>query len=306
MSNQLYVITSVFNPFKYKSRYDLYNKFKKYVKDSGAILYTAELVFEGQDFMVTSPDDPTNLQLRTKDPIWYKENLLNILMTRLPADWKYVAWIDADICFYRPDWVEQTVDELNRTPIVQLFTHAEDLDKKYESFNTFIGFNYAWKNKYFTNSELTKAHEGIKGDGHPGYAWAATREAIDQLGGLIDYSIIGSADTHMAYSFIGKVEKTFYAGMTQNYKDMIFEYQRRAQQYIHGNVGFLKTTLVHYWHGSKKARGYDTRWKILKDNKFDPFLDLRRNSQGLYILTDAKPNLKNGIIDYFSKRAEDE
>ena len=306
MSNQLYVITSVFNPYNYQSRYDLYNNFKKYVKDSGAILYTVELIFEGQDFVVTTADDPTNLQLRAKEPLWYKENLLNILMSRLPYDWKYVAWIDADVSFYRPDWVAATIKQLQTTPIVQMFTHAEDLNKSFESFQTHIGFNFAWNNNLFIDDTLTTAHEGVKGNGHPGYAWAATREAIDNLGGILDTAILGSADNHMAHAFIGKVEKTFYSGMTTNYKNQLLEYQRRSKEYIRGNVGYLKTTLVHYWHGSKKKRGYQTRWKLLQDNKFDPITDLKKNSQGLYVLVDNKPTLKTGIIKYFSARDEDE
>lgn len=306
MSNQLYVITSIFNPYKYKSRYDLYNRFKKYIKDSGAVLYTAELVFEGQDFIVTTSDDPTNLQLRAKDPLWYKENLLNILMSRLPHDWKYVAWIDADVVFYRPDWVESTIDELQRTPIVQMFTHAEDLSKSYESFKTHIGFNFAYNNNYFIDDTLSIAHEGIKGMGHPGYAWAATREVIDNLGGLMDYSILGSADNHMAHCFVGRAENSFYPGMTDNYKNLLLDFQKRAKKYVQGNIGYLKTSMIHYWHGSKKKRGYDTRWKILQENKFDPIRDLKKNSQGLYVINDEKPDLKNSIIKYFGARDEDE
>ena len=37
-----------------------------------------------------------------------------------------------------------------------------------------------------------------KHTGHPGYAWAITREAMDILDGLIDFSIVGSADFQMA------------------------------------------------------------------------------------------------------------
>jgi len=64
--------------------------------------------------------------------------------------------------------------------------------------------------------------------------------------------------------------------------------------------------MIHYWHGSKKKRGYDTRWKILQENKFDPIRDLKKNSQGLYVINDEKPDLKNSIIKYFGARDEDE
>jgi hypothetical protein len=305
MSKKLYVITSIFNPYKYKSRYDLYRKFKKYVEDSGAELYTIELSFAGDDFEVTNPDDPKNIQLNIDEPLWYKENLLNILISRLPSDWRYMAWIDADVAFYRPDWVEATIKELQHNEVIQMFTHAEDLNKSYESFQTHIGFVYAYNNKLFIDETLTVAHEGVKGNGHPGYAWAATRNAIDNLGGLLDFPILGSADNHMAHALVGRIEKTFYKDMTDNYKRMLLEYQKRCKKYIGGNIGYLKTTLIHYWHGSKKNRGYNTRWKILQENKFDPIYDLKKNSQGLYVITDDKPQLKNQIMRYFGTRDED-
>jgi hypothetical protein len=49
----LYVVTSVFNPLRYQSRIRLYRDFEKYVRDSGAILYTAEVAFGGREFTVT-------------------------------------------------------------------------------------------------------------------------------------------------------------------------------------------------------------------------------------------------------------
>ena len=99
-NNNLYVITTVFNPEGYESRYKLYREFKKYIEESGAILYTIELATGNQNFMITEKDNHKDIQLRTDSIIWYKENLLNILLNRLPYDAEYIANIDADILFF--------------------------------------------------------------------------------------------------------------------------------------------------------------------------------------------------------------
>lgn len=63
-----------------------------------------------------------NLQLRTSHEIWLKENSLNLGFARLPPDWKYAAWIDADVTFARPDWACETVHQLQHNPVVQMWS----------------------------------------------------------------------------------------------------------------------------------------------------------------------------------------
>ena len=105
---QLYAITTVYNPAGYESRFRLYREFAKRIEKSGVALYTVELATGDQDFAVTDAEDPRHIRLRSPHTLWYKENLINIAIARLPRDWEYVAWLDADIQFLRPDWVTQT------------------------------------------------------------------------------------------------------------------------------------------------------------------------------------------------------
>ncbi len=305
MNNNLYVVTAIFNPERYKSRYDLYHKFEKYIKDSGAILYTIELSIGNQDFVVTDSNNPHHVQLRTNNTLWYKENLLNILISRLPHDWKYVASIDADISFNNPSWVEDAIHELQNYKIIQMFTHAHDLDTNYEIMQTHIGFVYTENNKLPYNNDTKLAHEGIKGYKHPGYAWAYNREALDDLGGLIDIGILGSSDSYMAFSLINKAAISMPKKLNNNYKKVVFDWQNLANKYINGNIGYLKSHIMHYYHGKKSSRQYDTRTQILIDNNFDPVINLKKDTSGLYRLIGTNTNLKNAIISYFKARKED-
>src|SRR5271170_4863546 len=112
---QLYAITTVYNPAGYESRFRLYREFAKRIEKSGVALYTVELATGDQDFAVTDAEDPRHIRLRSPHTLWYKENLINIAIARLPRDWEYVAWLDADIQFLRPDWVTQTISRRPQT-----------------------------------------------------------------------------------------------------------------------------------------------------------------------------------------------
>ena len=140
---------------------------------------------------------------------------------------------------------------------------------------------------------------------HPGFAWAIRRTAFDHLGGLIDWAILGSGDYHMARCLIGEGESSIHPGINDTYANMIRRWQDRAEKHIRRNVGYVPGLILHHWHGRKRDRRYWNRWKILVDNGYDPFLDLKMDSQGLWQLTDRSHQLRDEIRGYFSTRHED-
>ena len=72
INEKLYVITCIFNPENYQSRYKLYHNFEEYLKKFDNVeLYTVELAIGGQDFAVTSENCPRHIQLRTNEVLWY-------------------------------------------------------------------------------------------------------------------------------------------------------------------------------------------------------------------------------------------
>ena len=295
---KLYVVTPIINPFRYQSRYRLYRDFEKRVNDAGAVLYTVEVAYGNRPFEVTSSCDPTDVQLRTTSELWHKENAINVGIGRLPTDWEYVAWIDADIAFARPDWVSETLHLLQHYDFVQMFSLAQDLNPHNEVFQNHKGFVYSYHNnlKYKTGYS----------DWHPGFCWAARRSALDHVGQLIDYAILGAADRHMAFGLIGKMEATILQDLKNGaYAQELRLWEARATRHIKKNIGYMDGTILHYWHGAKKNRRYQERWKILVNNRYDPDLDLKRDSNFLYQLTDHNINLRDDLRNYFRARNED-
>lgn len=329
MFADLHVVTAISNPERYRSRYSLFKNFEKHVLDSGAKLYVVEAAFGERPHAITTANNPNHIQLRTSSEIWHKENMLNIGISRLPSDWKYVAWIDADITFARPDWVDETIHQLQHFHIVQMFSHAMDLAPDYAPTPDFYGTfakPASWAYCYVhnlprANTDLKKElltgkmifEKQLAGDGysfstggfyfHPGYCWAARREAFDALGGLIDFSILGAADYLMAGCLTGLL--SLPDSTAPSYNRWIQEWKMRADRYIRGNIGYVPGTVMHNWHGRKKQRGYRDRWKIFSDHKFDPELDLKKDWQGLYQLTDRTPGLRDDIRLFMRSRCED-
>lgn len=305
LKDPLYVVTVISNQVRYRSRWKLYEDFAKRVAESGAILYTVEIAFGEREFV--EPCGPRYLKLRTTSELWHKENALNLLVSHLPLDWKYVATVDADIAFARDDWANETLHQLQHYPIVQMFASAQDLDANHDAISEAQSFAYCYVHHlprgdqpgYYIDGQLKKYLW------HPGYCWAYRREAWDQLGQLIDHAILGAADNHMAYALIGEAESTIKANLTQRYKDLVLLWQDRAEQYIKRNIGYVPGLILHYWHGPKASRRYHDRWKILEYTQYNPDLDLKRDWQGLYQLTDRSPELRQLIRAYFRQRDED-
>lgn len=342
VNQPLYVITPLFNPQRFKRRWKLYTDFQKHVRDSGAVLVTVEASFGERTSAMdkwASPyaanetttswksfgpasvpnlarmpenrlkQDYIKVRVDYEYEIWTKESLMNIALQHLPPDWRYVAWIDADVLFARPDWVSETLHQLQHYHFVQMFSIAMDLSPKYEPIAAHQGFVYSYMqgkevppDGYY---EKERKVPGIINKWHPGYAWAARRDALDSVGGFIDWAILGAADNHMARGLIGCVEKSCNPKIHPNYRKRLLDWQNRAESAIKRNIGYIDGTLLHYWHGSKVDRRYWDRWKILIENDFDPEIDVFKDSRGIYRLSGNKPKLRDQIRQYMKQRNED-
>lgn len=304
-----YVVAVISNQVRYKSRYDLFRKFKAQMEQAGAKVIVVEIAFGDRPFEVTERDNVDHLQLRTVEEIWHKENMINLgiqHMSQIYPDWKHVAWIDADVEFTRKDWIVEAVHALQHYQVVQLWENCVDLGPDGQAIST----HYSFMSQYSKGRPYNyKGTNRYSNQWHPGYAWAANREAIDMMGQLIDFAVLGAGDNHMAHALIGKLDGTLAKGLHANYIKRLRMWQEQSERYIRRDVGYLPGTILHYWHGKKKDRRYHDRWQILVNNKFDPELDLKRDSQGLYQLVDhgdlRSVNFRDQIRQYFRQRNED-
>lgn len=319
VKDTLYVITPIFNAHRYRSRWKLYKEFEKYVTSYGeAHLVTIECTFGQREKAIVEPvnDRHTVIHVQTKHELWLKENLINIAIQHLPEDWKYVAWVDSDVSFARTDWVGETIQKLQHYDFVQMFSEGADMSPKFALIKRHWGFMYCYKNNIVNLNKNVLGDVAYGPDGeapsvsgaywHPGFAWATKRDAINSLGGLIDWGVLGGGDMFMAYALIGKLSgKMMPVSLGKSGVRLLKEWQERAERYIRRNVGYMDGLLIHYWHGRKSDRRYQDRGQVLVDAKFDPELDLKKDWQGLYQLTDRSLALRDGARSYFAGRNED-
>ena len=315
VEDKLHVICVLFNPHRYRSRWALYEKFEKFVQASGAELWTVEGAFGDRQFTIDRAGDPHYIQVRTSSELWLKENLANIGASCLPRNWRYMALMDADITLVRPDWVGETLHQLQHYAVVQMFSEAYDMTEKYEIVQKHLGFGYC----YVHNVQPPQAAGGsyyyppVKEKGvylyHPGWAWAWRRDAFDAVGGFMDHCITGAADNHMAHSLIGRGRFSAHPSVHPNYMRLILEWQRRAERDIQRNIGYVQGALHHQWHGPKASRRYWDRWKVIVHNQYDPMSDIRRNWDNLWQLNvhDRRTQkLRDDLRGYFRQRDEDQ
>jgi len=301
IENKLHVIMVISNPCLYAKRYILAKEFIKRMEEdeNDVILYVVELAYESQRFIITDKNNKRHLQLKTSTPLWHKENMINVGIRKLlPKNWKAVAWIDGDIEFESATWAKDTLKVLNGCrDVVQIFSHCVDMNSKGYTMRVFSSFGYQYerKHQYVSNGPDFW---------HPGFAWAFTKKAFEKMGGLYDVALLGSGDNIMAMSLIGCGLKAVNSESTDDYKNSITDYQRRAKNL---RLGYVPGVIRHHYHGSKKNRQYSERWQILLDHLYSPSLHVTRNTDGIVIPSEAcSQKLLDDILVYFKQRNEDE
>lgn len=318
------VIAVIFNPIQYSSRYQHYHNFQRYMAQSGVALYTIECIFESteqfglakQTFQVTDPQNPKHIQIVAPSIFWIKENLINIAVNHLPENIHYIAWIDADIEFDNPQWAHLTIDALERYPIVQLFELSYFLgpNGKNQVLRRDYSFGYSIR-----NNKIIDPSRYDEWYAHPGYAWAMRRYVYNQMGGLLDFCIVGSGDLHYAFALLGRIEETIRPQMHPDYQSLALQWGSQLAQIANygENVGYVPMNLYHFWHGDRDRRHYVNRWGILEKHQFSPLTDLAKEKKsglirlandGYYGVSNVETRLKaleRDIVNYFKSREED-
>jgi hypothetical protein len=298
---QLHVVTAIANPIRWNSRICLYRQFEQHMLDSGVALTVVECAYGDRPFDLSGNPHINHVPVRAKTLIWNKENLLNIGLTRLPQDWRHVAWIDADVTFRKAGWASETVHALQQYDAVQPWSDCYDLGPH----DDHLAVHRSFCRLVHDGRPIVPSGASGYEFAHPGYAWAATRRALTLLGGLIETAALGAGDHHMALALIGRVHESVPGGITAGYLRPLLRWQDRATSHIAQNIGYVPGTIEHCWHGSKNKRAYVDRWGILTRNSFDPDTDLVRNTWGVLELAVNKPELRREIDRYFRARDED-
>jgi hypothetical protein len=308
-ANDLWAITSYYNPLSYKSRHTNYRIFRERL---GVPLVTVELAY-GPRFELGEGDADILIQLRGGDVLWQKERLLNLALDALPAECTKVAWIDCDVLFGDDDWPKETSRVLDRVPIAQLFSKAYYLpayvepwpldSKRAEQQRTSIA--YAAASGLNAESCLEEGNGRSVGACSPGIAWAARRELLQGFR-FYDACVIGGGDRNLAAAVYDCFE---HVARRQRLNNRQFEHfvawAKPLRDAVGGAVGCVEGNLFHLWHGALERRRWYARYETMPLFRFDPSEDIALTLNGLWRWNSQKPDLHAYVHDHFVLRRED-
>lgn len=311
--SDFYVITVISNSVRYQRRYELYHRFAEMVRSAGVKLVTVEQAFGERPFMVTQANDLMDVQVRSCEELWLKENMINLGIARARQHGATkIAWIDADCAPLQPPrrWFEETWHALQHYEFVQMWATMINVDEEQNAIgcpqNSFMYTHLAY-GASDPEGPKTEYHRGF---GAPGLAWAANVDALDKVGGLIDFCILGAADWYMSCGLVGALGDAFrrHANSSPAFIERLMQWQTLAERHIKRDVGYVPGTVWHDWHGHKRNRQYQTRNNILLRANYNPNTDLKYDSFGLLQLETWEPRqirLRDDIRQYFRQRNED-
>ncbi|MEM9188357.1 MAG: hypothetical protein AAGF12_04240 [Myxococcota bacterium] len=310
LPGSIWGLTTFFNPQHYDTKKRNYDLFRAGLRAAGLPLLTVELAFDDGRFELQKGDAERLLQLRCHDVLWHKERLLNVGLEALPAECDKVVWLDCDILFEEPAWVEQTVSLLERFVMVQPFSmtvrlkpeetsvDVSDLPVGNAEHELLHSFGFGWHARGPASIDRYLDH------GHSGYAWAG-RRAVLRKHGFYDANVLGNADLNMAHAMGGGYESIRSERLSIKAQRHLERWAEAFHAEVRGSIGYVPGLLRHLWHGNKSDRLYDRRLTILVEEDYDPAEDLAIDEQGVYRWATDKPRLHRWCEDYFALRRED-
>lgn len=305
------IVTAIANPIRWESRVRLAREtIADWLKEPDVRVTLVECAYGARDHVLSDLASlgVRHIPVRAKTLVWNKESLLNLGISRLPADAHCIGTFDCDVTFRRPGWANETIHALDLYPVVQPWNTAYDLgpnDEHIQTHRSFASVYHSGAPVAATGSRFWASDGGPYAYPHSGFAWAWARDILDKLGGLFEFGGMGSGDHHMALALAGRVDTSLPANVNGNYRDAVERWEARALAHVNGKLGFVHGTIEHAFHGRKADRAYVDRWDMFVAHAFDPLSDLKRNTWGVLEFAGNKPALELAFDRYLRAREED-
>lgn len=307
MSDDTWIVTSYFNPCRYRTRRKNYDFFRDCLAAIGANVFLVELAGANDAFELPKPEH--GLQLRHGSTLWQKERMLNIALEKLPASCTKIVWLDCDLIFENNDWLSQTSKALDTFAVVQPFGESvrlgrDQLPSIAEPSEDPIQESFA---AAFSRDPSLSKHAPYVAHGHTGYGWAARRDILAGVG-LYDACLTGSGDHLMAHVFAGALESPCIAKMIGGghaYARHFARWAAAVQAACQGRLGHVPGRVFHLWHGDDANRKYRDHNTAFRRFDFDPVRDLLQGPDGLWEWAEGTEDMQTWAINMLVSRKED-
>lgn len=241
------------------------------IKQTGADLWAIEGVYPDQESLRMESEHWQLVPL--SDMLWHKERLLNLLVSRLPADYDAVAWVDADVILADgPALQARILKMLAAYPVGQVWDYATNLDANGQPAEWWDGI---------TRMESMARHNADRpvpdvnaARSHAGLAWAMRRDVWNAIGGLYELEISGGADATMARAFYGRHRDGFLAHLNAAMRASMEWWSDRVSAVVKGKVGYVSQEVEHLYHGTMGNRRYLDRLLAVSERGYNPERDI--------------------------------
>jgi hypothetical protein len=290
------ILIAFYNPVPFKRILNNALYIIKILKEKQIPCYVVECVFDDR-----KPELPhADLHVRSNSYMFYKEQLMNKLEAIVPEQYTKLVFLDADIVFDSPDWVDQISIALDRNDIIQPYDKACWLMPGNKIIRS---WKYSYGHAMLKNIPITQSNIHIY---HPGFAWAFKRKMFRNLGGFYPNAIIGGGDMLFTFNFFQDVIPEYW------YKNTMIttlpiqawpEYHARFKQHA-PKVGTIDIRALHLFHGLSLNRQYKTRYQKFAHHftgSWDQYITY--NTDGLTEFKDPKD--RHLLLPYFKERNED-
>lgn len=288
------VVLCFFNPVNYNSPIYNANIVIDKLLSSKIPVFITELLYDNQ----VSKLNYKTQTVHAKSVIFSKENLWNLTEKIIPENYTKLIFLDSDINFNNPDWLDQSSELLNTYDIIQPMEDCVQYIYKKNDPISEIDLSYSKKSIAYAIKEKENPNNLVNAKFHPGYCVGMKRSIFRQINGFFEYSIIGGGDTLFWSSFNCMVDNE-----SLRYREDIsyryLKYKINTSKIISTKkISYLKnTTALHLYHGSYRDRQYKTRHSYIHPLNIDNFY---YNDYGV-LEADNEP----GIFEYFCTRNED-
>jgi hypothetical protein len=294
----LAVVSSYFNLNRSKYRRDNYLAYRAALDAAGVASLTVEWSRNGTGFEL--PVDESVLRVSGGDCIWQNERLLNHGIQSLPAKYDKVGWVDADVIFEQEDWPQKAEAALDEWPLIQMFSLAKMMPDPEEEQVPFMEL----PGSIYCEHMQIKWPDGSARLGHTGYAWAARREVIQEVG-LYDAVPVGGGDKNKLFALLNQLEqKQMLERQNEAMRKHYQQWAHRLRRACDGKFGYADLSLRHLWHGSLESRHYRDRHAIPLAHDFNPWEDIALDPSGAWRWNSDKPELHKEVAAYMTSFGE--
>lgn len=281
------IIACYYNPLKNPLRKECFDRWYDSIKHLEHRII--ELAIGNDDFQI--PENKFIERIRSKHNLWYKEQLLNILINKLPEKYKYVFWMDTDIELTNKNWILDSVKLFEKgINVIQPFSICKHLTpespyldiKYFDDLSSELSDDkikrIAKDNKIWRSFSYNASKVGLKRissndydlHGHVGFIWGARLDNL-RICDLYEKSLTGGADHIIAHATVGQFNEK---DINEVYKDDLVNVLNFMKTWwtVHygsieplgafrGSLGCVNGELYHHYHGDLDKRDYYNRIK---------------------------------------------